>query len=248
MFHCLGFFENITQDVETDIQPIVDDIFVIQNNHFLPQVDRNLMWAAFLATDGVTARIITPSLRQVTTPFIRPVSTSLLPGNQVNVADYRANPLRLRGLEELQVNAEQTSAGAADVVIMMGLEVTPISPMPSGDVYTLRGTGTTTVTANAWSTVAITWQDTLPAGNYAVVGLQGNSVTGYAARLIFEDQWPRPGGLLTQAEDAATHQMFMKGGLGIWGRFNSNRMPVVQYYCASADTAQVIYIDLIRVG
>lgn len=248
MFHTLAWFENIAQDAAADIQPVVDDIITIQNNHFLPQRDKDLLWAAFLSADSVTARIITPSLRQITTPYIRPVNPTLLPGNQPNVADYRANPLRLRGLEELQIEAEQTAVGAADVYIVAGVQDSAMIPMPAGDVYSLRGVGTTTVVADAWSTVAITWQDTLPSGNFAVVGLEVFSTTGIAGRLIFEDQVLRPGCIGGLTEEDATHEMFRKGGLGVWGRFQSNRMPIPQFLCTAADTAQIVYLDIIRVG
>ncbi len=248
MFHTLAWFENIAQDSALDIQPVVDDIFAIQNNHFLPQRDHDLLYAAFLSQDSVTARIITPSLRQITTPYIRPVNGTLLPGDQPNVADYRKNPLRLRGLEELQIEAEQTAVGAADVYIIAGVEYSPLQPMPSGDIYSLRGVGTTTVTADAWSTVDITWQDTLPTGNYVVVGMEAFGTTCEAARLIFEDQVPRPGGLGGATEEDASHEMFRKGGIGVWGRFDANRMPIPQFLCNAADTAQIIYLDIIRIG
>lgn len=248
MFHTLAWRESITQDAVADIAPVTDDILAIQNTHFLPQRDHDLLWAAFLAEDAVTARIITPSLRQITTPFIRPAEGTLLPSNQPNVADYRANPLRLRGLEEIQIEAEQTAVGAAVVVIVAGIEYGVMAPMPAGDVYTMRGTGTSTAVAGSWTTVDITWQDTLPAGNFAVVGLESLSTTALAARLIFEDQVPRPGCIGGAGEEVGTHDMFRKGGLGIWGRFQSNRMPLVQVLANAADTAQIVYLDLIRVG
>jgi hypothetical protein len=69
-----------------------------------------------------------------------------------------------------------------------------------------------------------------------------------SGRLIFEDQIDRPGGIGSSAADLNNEPMFLKGGLGVWGRFNSNRMPNVEFLCNAADTAQEIYLDIIRVG
>jgi len=94
----------------------------------------------------------------------------------------------------------------------------------------------------------VTWQDTLPAGIYAVVGLEFIGVTALAARIIFEDQVMRPGcvgsGLIASAPDP----MFQNGGLGIWGRFNSNRMPNLEGLCNAADTAQTVFLYFVRLG
>jgi len=248
MHHTVAWYKSIADATESDVQPVVDDILVIQNNHFLPQHDYQMLYAAYMAATATRARIITATLRQITTPFIRPIEGTLLPGNQPNVADYRANPFMLQGLEELQVDAVQSSGGAAGVFIVAGLQMRPMTPAPQGDVYTLRGTGTTTQTAQAWSTIAVTWQDTLAAGNYVCVGCEFIGTNAVAGRLIFEDQVWRPGGLGGANGEVGTHDMFRKGGLGIWGRFNANRMPNVQMLSNAADTAQEIYLDLIRVA
>lgn len=220
----------------------------IQNAHFMPQVDQGILYAYVGAATLNRARFVTPNFRQVTTPWIRPQGTAIVPLDEPNIADYRDNPLRLKALEEFALEAMQTTGGAAVIVGVAGLSKTGIQPAPQGNIFTMRGTGTTTAVAGAWTLATITWQDTLPAGLYACVGLEAVSVTGIAARLVFEEQWDRPGTVCQSLVSGNGHEMFRKGGLGVWGRFNANRMPNIEFLCNAADTAQEVFLDFIRIG
>lgn len=247
-FHTVAWRLSLADITATDVTPVSDTIMLVQNGHFVPQRNMQLLYASYQAAGATRARIITPTLRQVTTPWIRPTAVAIVQGVEAHVADYRANPLTLRALEEVQYEAFQTTGGAAVVVGVAGLSDGQMTPAPQGDVFTMRGTATTTLVAGAWTLGAITWQDTLPAGTYACVGFEYQGATALAARLVFEDQFWRPGcigaGLITSQQ----HPMFDKGGLGIWGRFNANRMPNVEFLGNAADTAQEVYMDFIRVA
>lgn len=248
MHHTLGWRLSLADATETDMTPVVDGIWTIQNGHFLPAIDWFLLSAYFGAAGPNRARFVTPTMRQITTPFIRPINTDIVPGNLPSVADYRDNPFRLRALEEIQLLGTQTTGGAAVAVGIATVARQGLTPMPSGDIYTMRGTGATTAVAGAWTQVAVTWQDTLPQGIFAVVGANFIGTTALAGRFILEDQVDRPGAIGTSAADLNVSPIFLKGGLGIWGRFNSNRMPNVEFLCNAADTAQEIYMDIVRVG
>lgn len=248
MHHTLGWRLSLADATETDMTPVTDGIWTVQNGHFLPDRDWFLAAAYFGAAGPTRARFVTPTFRQVTSPYIRPMNTDIVPGNLPGVADYRSNPLRFKALEEIQLLGTQTTGGAAVAVGLAWVMRAGLVPMPAGDVFTLRGTGTTTMVAGAWTQTAVTWQDTLPQGIFAVVGGNFIGTSCLAGRCIFEDQVDRPGGIGSSAADLNNEPMFMKGGLGIWGRFNSNRMPNVEFLCNAADTAQEIYLDIIRVG
>lgn len=248
MHHTIAWRLSIADVTATDITPVTDNIMAIQNGHFIPSKRSQLLYAYYGAAGATRARFISPTFRQVTTPWVRPTGLAIVPGAQPLLTDYRANPLTVAALEELQFEAFQTSGGAAVVVGVAALASVPVGPAPSGDIYTMRGTGTTTLVAGAWTSAAITWQDTLPAGTYAAVGLQYIGVTALAARLIFNDQSDRPGCVATGLVTSRPHPMFQMGGLGIWGRFQNNIMPNLEFLANAADTAQEVYLDLIRMG
>lgn len=248
MFHMVGWRASIADITEVDLTPVVDEILTIQNAHVQPQNDMDILFAGYFAAGATRARFESASLRQMTTPFIRPTAAALLPPNIAQIADYRNNPLRIRAVEELIVRAFQTSGAPAVAVVLAGIAPPGSRVAPQGPVYTMRGTGATTVTAGAWSTCAITWQDNLPNGQYAAVGMNAIGATALAARLVFEDQVWRPGCIGGATPPVSPPEMFNKGGLGTWGRFNNNRMPNVQFLCNAADTAQEVYLDFVRVG
>lgn len=248
MHHTVAWRVSAADATATDITPVPDQLMLVQNAHFVPQTDKLIQFAYAGAASINRARLITPAFRQITTPWIRPVNPAIVPLDEVNIADYSPNPLRVRGLEEIQFEGTQTSGGAAVIVGVAGLSNGPIAPAPQGDIFTMRGTGATTLTAGAWSLVTVTWQDTLPAGTYACVGCEFIGTTLVAGRLIFEEQWDRPGGLGQSLATGNGPMLFRKGRLGVWGRFNANRMPNVEVLGNAADTAQEIYLDLIRVA
>lgn len=248
MYHTLAYTKSHDNTANTDETPVPDGIITIANGHFFPQKDMKLLAAVFMALTALRCRIVTPSLRQLSTPFIRPIEPTALPGNRPSVADYRNSPLNLRALEEIEVDGTHSTAGGARVTVGLFASWFPIMPAPMGDIITLRGTATTTLVVNAWTLLAVTWTDALPAGQYACIGLQVISTNGQLARLIFEDQVPRPGCVCNTDVTHQPHPMFTKGGIGVMGKFNSNRMPSVEMIGNVADTAEEIYMDLVRIG
>lgn len=248
LFHTVAWRESIADIVANDITPVPDTLMAIQNGHFMPQVNSNILFA-YAGAAGITdARLISPSLRSFTTPRIRPVNLAIVPVDEPNMADYHDNPLTVKGLEELEMEISQTTGGAAVVVAVAGIAKVPMQPAPQGNVYTMRGVGTTTVTAGAWSQAVITWSDTLPTGTYACVGFEAVGVTCVAGRLIFDEQWERPGCLGQSLVSGNGPALFRKGRLGVYGRFNANRMPNVEMLCNAADTAQTVFLDFVRIG
>jgi hypothetical protein len=248
MQHCIAWSNNAINNVETDMTPVTDSIIAIQNGHYMPQRDTQMVWAFFANADADRMRLASPTLRQITTPFLRPVNGTITPEARPGVADYRQYPLTLKGLEELQVFTFQNGAGAARSTVLMGIADGPIIQAPNGQIYTLRGTGTTAVTANAWTGVTITWQDNLPAGRYAAVGLLGVSATCVGTRLVFEDTPWRPGSVGSTDTENPENMMFRMGNCGVLGTFTGNRMPNVEMICTSADASQEIYLDLMKIG
>ena len=248
MWHTVAYQAALTATVNTDMSAITDGVEAITNGHILPQRDKQILYAYIGATTLLRARLNAPSLRQFSPPFIRPIDNANAPNSRTPVADYRLNPLPIKALEELQIEATDSAAGPNTAVGVVGLSEGPMQPMPQGQIISMRGTGTTTQVALAWTLCQMTWVDNLPAGQYACVGLSGFAATGVAARLVFEQQVQRPGAIIGATGVIIPHPMFLKGGLGVWGYFTGNRLPNVEVLSVSADTAQEFYLDLIKVG
>lgn len=247
MHHLAAYSASIATGVETDLAAVQDGILTIQNNHFLPPQDMPIWFAAAMATNLQRARFSSGSLRIPTTPYIRPITQALIPNDPDRFANYQSNPLLAKGQEELQVLAFQNAAGAQRVTVPVAFGVT-FQPMPIGNVFSMRGTSTTAAVANAWTQCAVTWQDTIAQGTYAIVGLEHQSANAQGARLVILNQYWRPGVLSTPGIGDRGDEYFRRGGMGEWGRFVSNYLPIPEVLCNAADAAHEFYLYFIRVA
>jgi len=247
-FHLALYNASVTQNVDTDLTAVSDNILTIVNNHFLPQRPCELLFAAAASANLARARIETPTLRQLARPFVRPISQAVGWGYPQRIDDMRDVAVQLRATEEIQMYVLQTGAAAEQVFGGIGLGFGGYS-RPAGSVSTMRGTSTTAAGVRSWTQLgSITWTDTLPQGVYSVVGLEVQSTNAIAARLIFEQQPLRPGCLSIQSLGTGADEMFRNGGLGEWGRFNSYALPNIEVFANAADASHEIYLDLIKVG
>jgi hypothetical protein len=207
-----------------------------------------LWYAAYAALLVVRARLSSPTLNVVTSPYIRDVSLAVNVGNPQIVADYSENPLTIYPLEELAVLAANSAATSGVSLAVLGLMV-QYMPAPAGQILTIRGTGAGTLVVNTWTNIGtITWQNTLPSGMYSIIGGEFFSAGATAGRFIVENQVWRPGGLGMILETNRTDKLFRHGRMGVWGTFHSYAMPTVEMISASADTAEVVYMDIIKTG
>lgn len=249
MHHTAAYVASVTAaSVETDIAALNDGVLTIANGHFLPQRPMRLLWAGVASATMSRARFSSPSIDVVTSPFIRDINVAANMGDPQRFANYIDDPLQLAALEELRYLHTHTAAGAEINYGVVGLDWQTI-PQPAGNVYTIRGTAVGTLVINTWSQVgAITWQNALPTGTYACVGGVFMSAGCIAGRLTFENQVPRPGGLGILTIGGRTGYVFRNGILGVWGVFHNYAMPTAEFLSVSADVAEEIYLDLVKIG
>lgn len=250
MFHAAAYFSAALPDTTTnfDVPALTDNVLTIANTHFLPQIDLDLVAAYTASTTMNRTRIVSPTNRQITLPFIRPINVGENPITQQMIADYRDNPFRVRGLEELAVESSSDLAcGVEDTTTILFL--TPgLRPAPRGNIFTMRVTSTTASVADTWTTVAAVFPDILPQGEFAVLGLEYIAATATAARLILNEQTWRPGCIAQVLVGSQGDKMFRKGGLGDWGHFKSTAMPEFQVLNSAAVSVHTFFLDLVRLS
>jgi hypothetical protein len=249
-YHVAAYFESIDNTANTDINALTDGILSIRSNHFVFRDPTELMWAIAMSATLSRARFSQPSINGITRPYIRPIEQAAVPADLVHIADYSKEPFRFDSDEELAVEATSgICMGSENFTCVVGLVRQPLQAMPAGQIFTLRGTATTTLTANAWTQLSsITWDNQLPNRTFHIVGLAVQSAGCQAARIIFPDSqqvW-RPGavGITSLANEA--DEMFRKGKMGFsWGTFDGFAMPNIEVLSNVADTTEEIYLDII---
>jgi hypothetical protein len=123
-----------------------------------------------------------------------------------------------------------------------------LDPVPPGDVYSLHGTSTTAAVANAWTQLNVTWDQTIPAGTYTVVGSQHQSTNALAHRLYFRTRPNKPGMLSITSLGNMTDASYYFGGWGSLGQFNTVAYPFIEVLCNAADAVHDIVMNMIKTG
>lgn len=245
MYHTLAFTATNAGAVALGDMPGITDSFATLNSssHYIMGVPSNLKAAYAGGLLMTLAQINTPSLRNVAIPFISPMNIALLPRDQFPMVNFGRNGPLIPSTDELAITYSASAADTDYAVIFVDLGPTPV---PQGNTYTVKLTGTTTVTPKVWSPCPLTISSTLPAGNYAVVGMKFESTTAIAGRLIFPGGGPRPGVIGGAGATIDDMLRFRFGNFGLMGTFTSYALPTLDALCNAADAAQTVYLDLIK--
>jgi hypothetical protein len=211
------------------------------------------------------AMITAPSLLRVAYPWIRPVSHRVGEDTDPNVMNMVGNPLQIPASESVGIDAGPLPGGVGAPVYGLLWFCDQLVPVPAGEKFVLgfsANTGSNTTTPRVWSPVGtINFYQSLPPGNYAVVGFEHWSPNAVAARLIFPGLHMRPGtlsmaGSATSAtgnssvfpSDKRTDRLFYEGGIGVYGNFNSFAPPSFEVLSEGTDSVHEGYLTVIRMG
>jgi hypothetical protein len=215
----------------------------------IPATFKNIAGYAAAANDASVSRaqIQSPSLRLQSNLDVEPILQAPDFGaGLLAVSMFGDNPVELVEDEAMNFAFLSDPAAAAIHAGLVFLADGPLTPV-SGKVFTVRCTATIAQAAAAWVNGNLTFQQVLPAGDYAVVGARFRSADMIAARLVFPAQVARPGFAGGNAFTDVDHPAARFGALGVWGQF-PNTIPPTLDVIGGAAAAQVVYLDLIRVS
>lgn len=208
----------------------------------------NKLVGVFAMGGNITlARFDSPSLRRLTNNDVSPLNVGSSVLTPSRFVDLRDNPLTLDTDEALNFLAAEDLTGAAQQTGIAILSDGDFS-VPAGEIFTVRATGATTLTAYAWTNVALTFTQSLPAGVYELVGATGIAGDLVAFRFVGVGMTWRPGGIGVTALSAVPHPAFRRGGLGRWLQFSHNTPPTVDCLATAANTSETFLLDLIKIG
>ena len=244
-----AWYEDIdTGAALTDITAIVDQHLTTNGDDiFVPDRLNNLGAVAVFGADLTQARFSTPTLREKLLLDVAPIEADTEPGSPYAMHKLFHNPMRLTPSEGARLAVINDGAAASHVQGMAWF-MDKIDELPADkDIFTVRCTGTTTLVANTWNTVPLTFSQQLPAGRYAVAGMRAESAGCQAARLIMPGWSWRPGVLGRDAIGDLEDYDFRGGKLGNWGEFEHVFPPQAEFLSNVADTAECVWLDLVQV-
>lgn len=224
-------------------------------NSFLLPVDMKLVMAFAISPSLDSARINAPSLRRVTLPLIRPIERGTTPPGDPNVMWGHVAETTIPLGEPVGVDAAVNAANEPSIFAFLWFVHKEPRPIPHGDAFwvsyssTVPGETASTVPFQ-WFPVPIAFDEVLPSGTYAVIGLEHHSPTSIAARLVFPGSPFRPGTVATGDVNLRTSDRFYDGSLGTMGIFRTTSEPTIEV-CASGTDDMSEHrgqMRLIRVG
>lgn len=248
MFHLCGYFESQDSAVLVPTAALADPSMTVSGDNIsIPDYASMLIAAMGIGPNLTRAQLQSPALRRVLNYEIRPLNVGAEPLSPVPIDLFVNSPIQLDIDEQMQAYMAEDAAGASAGTILVWLADKAIEPV-EGEIFTVRVTNASTLVANTWTNGALTFDQVLPVGRYAIVGARFESAGLQAFRFLFQGSTPRPGGVGCDAPADLEPKGQRFGGWGVWGEFQSTNPPTVDFLSVSADTSQIGTLDLIKVG
>jgi hypothetical protein len=248
MFHLFGFTESQDSAVLVPVTALADPSMTVSGDNVqIPDYASLLIGYAGIGVNITRAQLQSPSLRRTVNPEIRPLIVATEPNSPPGLIMFPDAPITLDAGEQIQAYVAEDAAGAAQSTVLVWLADGAITPV-QGEIFSIRVTNASTLVVYTWTNGALTFDQVLPVGTYAIVGARFESAGLLAFRFLFQGSTPRPGGLGVDAASDLEYWGQRNGMWGVWGEFDSRTPPTVDFLSLSADTSQVGTLDLVRVG
>lgn len=249
MFHQLAFTRS--QAVTAAITPLtaVTDVYATvssNGNYFLPRPLKLAMAYAQGANIGL-AQVNTPTLRQISLPFISPVAGAAAIPSLFPLSPNPAFGPWIPEADELGVGTTNGGGGAEQQTAFLWMHDGNVN-IGGEPIITVLSQTSITAGNLTWGAGTLSLTQPLPSGRYRVVGMDAVGANLLAARLVFPTQGPKPGVLGRVSNAVLPNPIFRMGRLGSFGEFESYAMPSVELFGSAAPTTQNIFLDLQRIG
>lgn len=235
--HLLAFSDSHSGTLTYDqLLAVADQLYTRQNNEYQIPHDAWIAWAAAMGTGLTAARLSTASLRLRGNPQIVPFDLTTFGTEFPAYMDMTDDPIKLIKEENLRVEASHTGDGPDINRAFISVQQTPFNANQNykGGRW-VRGTATVTSVAEAWSGLgAITFDDILEGGSYAVYGFYAEQASIFAARLVFQNQYERPGSLSPVLVSDNPMFVTMMRQLGLLGVFDTYSPPQLEAFSSAA--------------
>jgi len=244
-FHLLAFSGNVANGATfAKVPTILDTYFTQVTDGMVSRLPTKVIGAYARGADVTDVRINSPDLRLPAYPRLGDFDLAAAPPNLPPFNDYGDNGPTI--LPSNPINVEISRAGGAPALCQSLLFVAASMPTRTyGQVRTLKWTTACAIGTTAWVPGAVTNVDSLPYGQYRIVGMRSFGTNLLAARIVFPDAQHRPGCIAQQALGEYSWDYFNNGNLGVWGTFWQNSYPSIECIGIGAGAAQEHYVDII---
>jgi hypothetical protein len=247
--HLAAFYASLAAS-QTDlaIAPVVDPQLSTNNNGML--LPENMRIGMALASGlGVTqGRFNVPSLRVNALPRVHPVNKALYPVDDAPIMKWREQGPRVLQTETFQAQLTSDATAGPNDSYMLAWLYAGAPRKIAGDITTIRATSTVTAATGSWVVGALTLEQDLPSGRFAVVGLDAIGTTAQAMRLRFPGGGYCPGVSVQQAAGQFFLDTFRCNNAGFFGEFMNSTPPQIDVLGTTGAVTLTIFMDIIKTG
>lgn len=256
--HLLAWHSSIGASTDVELNVVEDSVITksADTRYVVPAGLNVIDYAVCLGANLKNARIFTASAERNRTrlAIIPHIRGNAISGTGGQVVSTLLRGYGLDATEDISLRvSDNIATGTEDVYAFVQLSDGKVSEIPNGALRIVRATSNTTLTANKWSLVNITPDTQLEAGSYVLIGFIPWSVGLLAARVVVTGQVYRPGLVVPSAnteEEALNHVSEFYHYLEPYnyGVFDHRSLPQFEFYSKSADSSEVVYLLLKRIG
>lgn len=250
MFHLAAYYQSVDPaNALVSINAVNDQhVFTSGADIRVPKELPNLMGQVAMCNDAsvVRAQLQSPSLRAMANLDVEPIVAAAVFGNPPEALFHPESPIPLEGDEAINLYIQSDPAAAAVHYGLIYFSDGKDQPQ-FGKIYTVRATATAALAAGQWVNSALAFSQSLPVGDYAVVGMRARGTNLVAARLVFVGGKWCPGVPAVNAIGDLDPYWTRYGRLGVFGQFNTNTPPTVDCLGVT-DNSQIFEFDLLRLG
>lgn len=257
--------------------PSISDQTLRQNgNGYIVPLLNKIPFVFAFGPSMTRAQLRSTTLAQLAYQEIEPIQIVFPGADQLpSVANFAGGPCLLSPAEELDVFITNTAADGEYVLVWLSDgDLVPLptftpgapssGPAPSvgasglvdirtGQPFSVRATGATTLAVAGWSLVTLTMDQNLIPGHYQLIGGRARSANIVGWRVQLPGFAWRPGsfgnrGTLGTVSTTPDWPWQRYGGWGVWGEFDSIQLPAIEVISGVADTVEQFVLDLIRTG
>src|SRR3989304_5018329 len=254
-FDIVAFLETQTATALSPVAAVSDDFYRTSGDDlFVQEYAPNL---AGLLQIGVStpkyAQIRQPSLKVPYGFYKSALSTDI--DHRAGFTNMMTRPLPLKAGEKM--NAYVQNASAEYSVIVAWLASGAKNPIPPrtfslNEAFRITGYADSTLVANVWNKITMTWDSDLPEGRYAVLSMKAGTYLAagaqpIAARIVLLDSLWRQGVITNELtgdkiEDisALSEVTDQEWGENSEFSFKHDQMPKIEFLSLTADTDHIV--------
>lgn len=229
----------------TQVNALTSEFETISNNGVIIDQEPLIIGAKYYSAHGARAQLRAPSIQVPDYPTLTAVMNAAASSSVTDRwDDWRDAPVTVKqGESLLGYVIDGNSTTEQDYLLVLLADKVP-APVKTPGRW-VRLTGTTTLTADAWTSCPMTFDDQLPFGQYDILGARYVGASPVVGRLSLPGLGSRPPIWSSTSLLTPSPELFRIGQLGVLASFRSTAQLTLESLATAGDTAETLWLYVV---